>query len=464
MKIFDIFKSALLNLFRRKARTVLTVIGVVVGAAAIILMVSLGLGMNASLDAYIESMGDLTMIDLNSYVWIPDEGDNSGYGGESRQNNLNDELVEKIRAMDGVLAVTPYVYVYNASVYANRIYQCQWANIIGVAPEMLPYLDLELAQGEWPSASNGNFILVGPELIYEFRDPNKPIFDWYKEFYNADGTRKPPKVDLMSARIYLQINTNDYTYDEYGNRIETGGRPKKKYNISEVAILGESDTNYESRYSIYTSIELANKLNEEAKKAGVYYGNENGGYDTIKIKAVDIESAERIQAELNELGVYTYGLSDIRNTMQNNQKTTQLILGAIGLMSLFVAAVGIANTMVMAIYERTREIGIMKVLGCKLQNIKTMFLIEASTIGFFGGVIGVGLSILASKLMNTYLADSSLFGSTAGMEGVETTVSVIPFWLIILSVIFSTLVGLLSGYFPARRATKISALEAIKND
>lgn len=479
MRIIDVILSALSNLFRRKVRTILTIVGVVVGAAAIIVMISLGLGMNASLDNYIESMGDLTMIELNSYVWMPSEGNSNDY--VDKQNQLNDALIEKIRTLNGVLAVSPYFEMYEARVVANRIYQAQYAYIIGVDPAMLPYLNIPLDRGEMPTPGNKNFLLIGSDTQYEFRNPNKPIKDWYREFYNSDGTRKPAKVDLMTASLYL-TGQGRGTYDEYGNYTEQASKVKKYY-ISEVAIMGESTTNYYTRYAIYAHIDLVKELSAAIKRensqngdgyygGGVIIGGGNGmqeqsQYSKVMIKTKDIGAAESVQAELNEMGIYTYGLSDMRKTMQNSQKTTQIILGCIGAMSLIVAAIGIANTMVMSIYERTREIGIMKVLGCKIQNIKTMFLIEASSIGLLGGIIGVGLSLLVSNLMNTYLADSSLFGSTSnpfGDMGIENIVSVVPAWLILLSIAFSTLVGLISGYLPARRATKISALEAIKNE
>ncbi len=122
--------------------------------------------------------------------------------------------------------------------------------------------------------------------------------------------------------------------------------------------------------------------------------------------------------------------------------------------------------MVMSIYERTREIGVMKVLGCQLSAIRGMFLFEASMIGFIGGILGVGLSLAASYAFNNVKALQGALGGNNPFGNPETAsaLSIIPPWLILVAIIFSTLVGLISGYLPARRATKVSALEAIKND
>lgn len=143
----------------------------------------------------------------------------------------------------------------------------------------------------------------------------------------------------------------------------------------------------------------------------------------------------------------------------------QAVLGGIGAMSLLVAALGITNTMVMSIYERTREIGVMKVLGCLLTDIRKLFLWEAGIIGFTGGVVGLLLSILASFLLNRFGGDlGGLLGGGYAPDGTRLPISVIPVWLAVSSVGFATLVGLLSGFYPANRAMKLSALEAIRNE
>ena len=130
-----------------------------------------------------------------------------------------------------------------------------------------------------------------------------------------------------------------------------------------------------------------------------------------------------------------------------------MVLGAIGAISLFVAAIGIANTMVMSIYERTREIGVMKVIGATIPDIRRLFLTEAAFIGLLGGMVGVILSYASSKIIN-------MVSMNMGRE----TISLIPIWLGLLGIVFATFVGVAAGFFPAVRATKLSALAAIKTE
>ncbi|MBQ9941059.1 MAG: ABC transporter permease [Clostridia bacterium] len=449
MKIKDIFSMALGNLMRRKLRTFLTVIGVIVGAAAIIVMISLGIAMNKSLDDTISEMGDLTIIELNTYAYTID--DNGNY--QDKRNLLNDELVEKIKKLDGVVAVSPFVSVYENKIVANRTYELQGQEIYGIDAEAFEQFGYELEYGDFPKKGE-TFLFFGTDTYYRFRNPDKPVYDYFKEFYNTDGTPKPPKVDIKKAKIYISgFSWNDERKYEF-----------KKYNVQKVGILKQKENDWMTQYSIFADIETVNKILSENAKANNNRDFKPGEYNTVKIKAADINSAEKIQNTLKEMGITTYGLSDMRESMQKQQGTLQMILGGIGAMSLIVAAIGIANTMVMSIYERTKEIGVMKVLGCKLSNIKSMFLIESSVIGFIGGIFGVALSYVASFLMNKFMNASSL--GSAGNFGIvtESAVSIIPWWLVLLSVVFSTVVGLISGYLPSCRATRISALEAIKSE
>ena len=110
----------------------------------------------------------------------------------------------------------------------------------------------------------------------------------------------------------------------------------------------------------------------------------------------------------------------------------------------------------MSIYERQKEIGVMKVIGASVSDIQTMFLIESGFIGFFGGILGLIISLLIGKLIN------GAFGGMNDMGIDASQIIVIPAWLALVGVGFSALVGVLAGYLPARRATKLSAIDALR--
>jgi ABC-type antimicrobial peptide transport system permease subunit len=231
----------------------------------------------------------------------------------------------------------------------------------------------------------------------------------------------------------------------------------------------------EHEWNVYVDYRILTEIIKEVEKVDRTKASESrvGKYDYIRIKVTDMHTAELIQQRLfEEEGIVMNSyLAEYRDGLKETQRTTQMLLGGIGAISLFVAAIGIANTMFMSIYERTKEIGVMKVLGCPLHGIQSMFLFEASIIGFCGGLFGSALSVAASTAMNrieSIRTALSNMGGTGNMyyspQVEQGDMSVIPLWLIVVAIIFSTVVGLVSGYFPARRATKISALEAIRNE
>ena len=175
------------------------------------------------------------------------------------------------------------------------------------------------------------------------------------------------------------------------------------------------------------------------------------------VQADDIDNVEGLSAAIQDMG---YRVSTNAEYLQSAQKEfamVEAVLGGIGAVSLFVAAIGIANTMMMSIYERTKEIGVIKVLGCSLRNIKQMFLLEAAFIGFIGGVLGNLLSFLLSFGINVVTGHGSAMG-------LDSNISYIPVWLVMASMGFAVLVGMVAGYFPALRAMKLSPLAAIRNE
>ncbi len=171
-----------------------------------------------------------------------------------------------------------------------------------------------------------------------------------------------------------------------------------------------------------------------------------------------MDNVESVLDEVKKLGFQTYSPVDSIQQAQQQQSQQQGQLLAIGFISLIVSAIGIANTMYASILERRRDIGIMKVLGMKIRKIRLLFLAEAAMIGLIGGLIGIAVSYISAFIISSGGGEGSFLGIyfTSGMS-VQ-----IPAWLALMALAIAAGVGILSGVWPAYKATKTSPLEAMR--
>ncbi|MBQ2791953.1 MAG: ABC transporter permease [Oscillospiraceae bacterium] len=440
MKISDLISMCLQNLSRRKIRTVLTTMGVVIGTCSIVVMISLGVGLQKSQEAMLAEMGDLTKIEIYNYN-----------GGGSDQEKLNDAVLEQISGYDHVEVVTPVVQAEWGKIEIRSDDYVFQDSIYGMYPEALEKLGYTLKEGSFPTGQETEYtILFGEFGPYSFYDPE----NWeYVDPYAGDD----PNVDVFSDEITLSVCIQDPE--------SNSAQPEQHEATVSGVLVGDWNVGYETMYGAFLSVDQLYELYQEyddingiSSSSSMAFDPKNINYDRAYVKVDDINNVAAVEDQIQALGYDTYSMESMRESMQEQTNTIMLILGSLGGISLLVAAMGITNTMIMSIYERTREIGIMKVLGCVVADIRTVFLMEAGLIGLGGGVIGVAVSYLISLGLN-YLVGGGALGISSGSQ-----LSVIPLWLVGLALVFSTLIGLISGFSPANRAVKISALSAIKQE
>ncbi len=435
MNRLDLVLMGIKNLWRRKLRTSLTVLGVVIGTAAIIVMLSLGFGLTEFLEEQISQWGSLTTINVHK-KWV----DPMQPG--QKEVDLDDKAIETFKIMSNVDAVSPMLETYGAVINGRYIAQIP---IRGMDPDAMEAFGFEAAEGRLITDNDEMGVLFGSSMAHNFWDPNARIW-------------REPKINLMKDRMSITMDSN-YGYNYPGQeKIDY-----KEYKIKSIGVLTEGN-NWETSYGIYMPIKDVQKMIKEKEKAeGVRPtpGSSSSEYNRIDVKVNDIDNVAKIQDTIKDMGFEAYSLNDQLDMMKEQAAMVQAVLGGIGGVSLLVAAIGITNTMIMSIYERTREIGVMKVIGASLRDIRDLFLLESAIIGLLGGLIGMGFSYLLSYLINKFGAQS--FGESLGMYG-ATKISVIPLWLVFVAMGFSLLIGIISGYFPARRAMKLSALDAIRTE
>ncbi len=471
MSWIDLLRMSGSNLKRRKLRTFLTVLGVIIGTASIVVMISLGLGLQESLYQEVEQSGGLTSIK----VMGAGAGDSmysfsysSGEEGEESQKYINDQAVSELAQIEHVTVASP-VYEMWVNMLKGR-YEGS-GQLVAMTPEGLGAKNIPLATGRLPAPNSGSLELVyGNGIATSFYEKGTG-----KGYYE---TGELPDIDFANDSIFLILDQDGYYNNmgggfDMGNTDEFGGQQANSKTVQKHVVKasgvveGDPEEYTANYYYIYCDLDTLKQIlkkefagrvipGQPSTKSGKPY--KEFCYSYAQVNVDDIDNVEAVSARIREMGYNVETNAEYLNSMKSQFAIIQAVLGGIGAVSLFVAAIGIANTMMMSIYERTKEIGVIKVLGCSLKNIKQMFLLEAAFIGLLGGMIGNVLSFLMSAAIN-FLAASG--GASMGITG---NISYIPLWLVLLSMGFAMLVGVIAGYFPALRAMKLSPLAAIRNE
>ena len=466
MKISDEISLSARTLLRRKGRTALTLVGVVIGTCMVVLMISLGIAQTKTNEEMLQSWGDLTQVQIYGYGTM--------MGSDGKPLYLDDAAIANIKQIPHVAAATPYAQANNLegeiTAGRNGRYTSDIYNLIGIDPTALEPMGFALQSGSWPTNTPASEkatklqVLVGSSTGYNFQDSrksyNSPKRYRYEGQTDANGKELPPFVDIDKDKMTLTIKTGEGSTEK-----------SRSWELEIVGVLEpDGAKGYWTQSGIVLRIQdmkMLQKIYNDMTKTK----EESKSYDQVYVKVDDLSNVTDVETAIHDLGfTNTYSMNQQREEMQKQVMNSQMIFGGIAAVSLLVAAINIINTMTMAIYERTREIGVMKVLGCELGNIRTMFLLESSTIGFIGGLIGLGISLIASFVLNNLstlgqgLDLSGLMGGGYYMGGGGGTISIIPPWLMLAALVFATLVGLVAGILPANKAVKISALEAIRHE
>ena len=532
MRLSDIMGMSMSNLWRRKVRSFLTVLGVIIGTASIVVMLSLGLGLKQATLAEVNSAGGLTEIFVTSEA---DYGD-----GELL---LDDSTIDKIMEIENVKSIEPQLN-FTMPLMAGK-YEADDVSIIGVTQSYLK--DIELEEGTIPeSTKDGSLtLLFGNQVLNEsFYESATGVYPYYER-------DQVPDVDLLRTTVFGGIikeesdsdtddaDSSDSTTtikndvdpifaedaddfqsefassDDFGSSDDsssdssdsddTNGNSQESnegesslpldeisdsglsmgdgsvsvftsdvkrvpVSVSGVTVGSESDYS-DFSYNCYAdmdSLKAFIKQNYDVNEVVPEQPTDKSGkpYKDLKYSqlVVNVDGSENVEEVLQTIQDMGYRGDANKEWIEETEKQFAIyeaVLGGIGAVSMLVAAISIANTMTMSIYERTKEIGVMKVLGCSLSNIRSMFLSEAALIGFIGGCLGIGLSFILSVVVNKFIAPTFMedYGFAEG-----TSVSVIPPWLILAAIAFSTVIGMIAGFFPAQRATKLSPLAAIRNE
>ncbi len=461
MKARDLGELALRNLREALLRNSLTTLGVAVGVASLVAMLSLGVGLEQFTNQRLASSG------LFNAIFVAPRTNLGEFGEETRAP------VEKPRVLDEAARVEMehLTNVVGAYPQIRFVTELRYDNIpYTTAVAGLPESDrndgaFDGMQGRFFSSPTADEAILNIRFARELsKDPASLLGKDLVLRYAA-------RESLSAQTAASDAGTGAASGSESGSASGAGGampgfsvvpRQKKLQIVGIVEREPEAGFGGFRRTPVYIPLSVAQSLQatQISDLREVLQGPSAGGgqrFESLTVRVKRSADVETVEGEIKKMGFRTFSLFDTSRNLRLLFALLDLLLGIFGSLALAVATLGIVNTLVMAILERRREIGVLKALGAADSDVKQIFFAEAGVMGVFGGVFGVGLGWFIGRLLtwgtNFYLHRQNL---------PSVDVSAVPWWLAVGAIAFAVGVSLAAGIYPAARAAKLNPVEALR--
>jgi ABC-type lipoprotein release transport system permease subunit len=486
MSFFDILHLALRNLRQAKLRAILTTMGVIVGTAVIVTMMSFGLGLQSNMLARFKALDLFNEIQvfgrgLSNLAGLDrgrqrDEGEPGGRrrGDKAATRILDDAGIKEIAGIKGVAYVEPSVN-FGSYVRANGKLLTQsvgGANIPNASSRFQTF-----AAGKMISSPSADEAVVSERFIKDFgyAKPADAVGQTIELLAPpADNQEKKQEPAEQETPNFFGIPLDDPGLDESSVSLEV-----KKFRIAGVLSTeikeGAGQGGLRGMMpgaGIYVPLQIAHQWNIQhrgpmsqvelalARASGNLAEGQTEGYDRAVVRVEDPVQLTAVRQQITDLGFSSFSIVDEIDQIRTVFLIIDSVLGLLGGISLLVASFGIANTMIMSILERTREIGIMKAIGAEDREIKLIFFVEAAVIGVVGGIVGVliawGIDGLANRLAYRFILKPQ------GASFIDFFS--MPIYLSVGAILFALVVSILAALYPASRAARIDPVRALRHD
>jgi len=379
-------------------RTFLTILGVSVGIGAVLFLVSLGYGLQKVVLSKITTADSLLSLDVTS-------------GVEDLIAITRDDI-DDISQIENVEVVSPIVSL-TSQMSVNSFTGSNVAHIVNY--DFFKLSGVAVDYGEMPAEDDPYAVVISSVAA---------------ELFGLE----PENILNKEASLSLFVPKQDE--DSEVEEIMVSDR-EEKYRI--VGVIDDLSSNY-----MFVSAIAVQDLNLDT-------------FDQLKVKVTDSKYIEDIRNQIIDKGFLVSSLSDIIEQTNKIFEVIQLILAIFGLIALIVSAIGMVNTMTIALLERINEIGIMRAIGITKRDIKIIFLTESLIMGFLGGIGGLAVGFAGGYIVNLGI---NLLANTFGGQSLDLFYC--PAWFIYFIIIFSTLIGLLTGVYPSMKASKLNPLTALR--
>lgn len=460
----DLFDLASRNLRESVVRNGLTTAGIAVGVASLVAMISLGVGLQQLAGKRLSSSG------LFDSIAISQERENSERRGDADDARpeptrigeprvLDDDARRDIERLPNVLEVVPEIRFLAEVRYEDRPHV---ASVGGLAPSAADNEGLEGIEGRFFSGDAAREAIVRRQFA-RLLDETSPSSVIGKDLLLRYAERRPLPDNEKSAgadnkRGKTNNSSNSSDDDQFGFSVV-----RREERLRIVGII-ENEPYGGMRASSHALVFMPTRLAEDLH---ILQANDAAGtmrtpgsqraYATLMARISDPGKVSAVEEAIKKMGFHTLSILDASQGLRRFFTVLDLFLGIFGSLALAVASLGIINTLVMAVLERRREIGILKAIGASDADVEKLFFAEAGAMGVAGGVLGVFLGRGIGAAIN--------FGTAFYLRRHQLppeTVWSAPFWLVGAAILFSVLVSLASGLYPARRAAKLDPVQALR--
>ncbi|HEY2457779.1 MAG TPA: ABC transporter permease [Candidatus Acidoferrum sp.] len=449
MKGRDLTDLALRNLREAILRNALTTLGIAVGVASLVAMLSLGVGLQQLASKRLSQSG------LFDTIFVTPKNNFRGMGRPPRDaaesdkppRALDDDARKQIEALPNVLEVYPQVRFFTEVRFENK----PFATVVAGMPESSRNSgSFDGMQGHFFSSATANEAILQIEFAKDLSSNLPSLIGKELVLRYAERQALAPSVPN---------STTDPGEDSGGFSVI----PKEQH----LTIVGIVETEPAAGYGGYGNARLLMPLQTASTLRAAQVNDlrdvvrdvnaKKTTYASLSVRAKSPSLVETLEASIKNMGFAAFSLLDASKSLRTFFSVFDLLLGIFGSLALAVATLGIVNTLVMAILERRREIGVLKALGAADSDVQQLFFVEAGVMGLFGGVLGVTLGWLLGRAItfgtNVYLKRQSL-------NPIE--LSSVPWWLVLSALGFAILVSLVAGLYPASRAARLNPVDALR--
>jgi putative ABC transport system permease protein len=429
----DLLELAARNMRNARLRNALTTMGIAVGVASLVAMLSLGIGLQGFANHQLMKSGMFQTVFVTSKQDIRNMEENTSSKPEESPA-LNDDARKQISALPGVEEVVPEVRAMAEVTYGDKT---NFTLLAGLPPSAREEDAVEKVKGRFFSSANADEVLMQRDF--------------------AKKLEKDPDAVLGKTL------TVRYAERQGGGSSDSFSIERKEKQFHIVGLLDDEPfggMRMSSRARIFLptqTVEGMNLMQPADTQQLVRATSGTRTYSMLTVRMKSAAYAEKVEESVKKMNYSAYSYLDATKSIRRFFAVLDMFLGIFGSLALAVASLAIVNTLVMAVLERRREIGIMKALGASDIDVKKLFFAEAATMGLFGGVVGVALGWIMGRAIN--------FGTNLYLQKMKMPAEnlwTVPLWLVAGAIGFAVLVSVLAGIYPAARAAKLDPVQALR--